>query len=85
MLHITNGDSVANKLRQGAVQGEVVAWREIYSVGPVFRDMAQRQNREIRARYLERNLGIPREEYLKEEQERILRDLNRFSVAVPRL
>ncbi|QWU16113.1 protein of unknown function [Paenibacillus sophorae] len=83
MLHITNGDSVADKLRQGAVQGEVVAWREIYSVGPVFRDMAERQNREMRAGYLERNLGIPREEYLKnEEQERILRDLQKYNEIV---
>ncbi|WP_025697512.1 DUF1835 domain-containing protein, partial [Paenibacillus durus] len=83
MLHITNGDSVADKLRQGAVQGEAMAWREIYSVGPVFRDMTERQNREIRARYLERNLGIPREEYLKiEEQERILRDLKKYNEIV---
>ncbi|MDT3425365.1 hypothetical protein J2Z22_000881 [Paenibacillus forsythiae] len=83
MLHITNGDSVADKLRQGVVQGEVMAWREIYSVGPVFRDMAKKPNRERRARYLEQNLGIPREEYLRiEEQERILRDLKRYNEVV---
>ncbi|MFD1776935.1 DUF1835 domain-containing protein [Paenibacillus rhizophilus] len=83
MLHITNGDSVADKLRQGGVQGEVVAWREIYSVGPVFRDMAERHNRELRARYLERKLGIPQEEYLKiEEQEQILRDLKKYNEIV---
>lgn len=76
MLHITNGDSVANKLRQGVVQGEIMAWREIYTVGPVFRNMAERGNRETRARYLERRLGIPQADYLKiEEQEQILRDL----------
>ncbi|NJJ39199.1 DUF1835 domain-containing protein [Paenibacillus apii] len=82
-LHITNGDSVANKLRQGAVQGEVMAWREIYSVGPVFRDMAAKDHREIRARDLERRLGIPQEEYLKiEEQERLLRNLEKYEEIV---
>lgn len=28
MLHIVNGDSVAEKLRQGIVSGDVLVWRE---------------------------------------------------------
>jgi len=63
MLHIVNGDVVADKLRQSGVQGDILVWREIYSEGPIFRDLMDNGNRAIRARYLEQQLGIPSHEY----------------------
>lgn len=36
MLHIVNGDIVGDKLRKGNVRGDILVWREVYPVGPVF-------------------------------------------------
>ena len=35
MLHVTNGDSVAVSLRQAALDGDVIVWRDAYHEGPV--------------------------------------------------
>jgi hypothetical protein len=35
VLHVTNGDSAATGLRQGGVEGEVLAWRDVLHEGPV--------------------------------------------------
>ncbi|WP_254450203.1 DUF1835 domain-containing protein [Cohnella herbarum] len=80
MLHIVNGDSVAEKLRQGIVQGDVLVWREAYPHGPVFLDPAAGGNRDIRARYLEQTMGIPYQEYLRnsEEQEKTLAGFHQY-------
>ncbi|MFD2333498.1 DUF1835 domain-containing protein [Cohnella sp. GCM10020058] len=63
MLHIVNGDHVGNKLRQGDIRGDILVWREVYPVGPVFAEMNGLEQRSIRARYLERTLGIAAELY----------------------
>lgn len=84
MLHITNGDCAAQKLRESGIGGEIVAWREAYNHGPVFADGADKDGREIRAHYLEQTLGVPREEYLSacEAQEAKLGELERFGEVV---
>lgn len=64
MLHIVNGDSVAEKLKQGVVHGDILVWREIYSEGPVFLNPAEPSNRLIRAENLEKTLGIRCEEFI---------------------
>ena len=63
MLHIVNGDSVAEKLKQGVVHGDILVWREIYSEGPVFPDLSNSSNRLIRAKNLEKTLGIRCDEF----------------------
>jgi hypothetical protein len=74
LLHIVNGDSVGDKLRQGKIHGDILVWREVYPFGPVYDDMESR--RQERAQYLERTLGIPVAEYIRtcESQEQSLRD-----------
>jgi hypothetical protein len=74
LLHIVNGDSVGDKLRQGKIQGDVLVWREVYPFGPVYCDMES--HRLERAQYLERTLGIPEAEYIRtcESQEQSLKD-----------
>ncbi|WP_159886113.1 DUF1835 domain-containing protein [Paenibacillus puerhi] len=78
MLHIVNGDSVAEKLRQGIVQGDILVWREVYPHGPVAADPAARDHRTVRASYLEQTLGIPPQEYMQisEAQEKVLADFH---------
>ncbi|QYR20750.1 DUF1835 domain-containing protein [Paenibacillus sp. sptzw28] len=84
MLHIVNGDSVASKLKQGDIQGEILVWREVYPVGPVFADMAESGNRSVRAQYLERTLGIPQSEFINisETQEKTLQDFRKHKEIV---
>lgn len=84
MLHIVNGDSVGDKLRQGNIQGDILVWRELYSFGPVFTKMDEPDHRRTRARYLEQTLGIPEKEYIEtcESQERKLQDFRKYDEVV---
>lgn len=65
MLHIVNGDSVAQTLRQGVVQGDILVWREVYPEGPVFTDPVDFASRSVRAEYLQNAMGIPSEEFIR--------------------
>jgi hypothetical protein len=84
VLHIVNGDSVAEKLRQGIVQGDILVWREVYPHGPVFLDPAALDNRSVRSQYLEHTMGIPRSEYIQgsETQEKVLADFHKYEEIV---
>ncbi|AWB44806.1 RNA polymerase subunit sigma [Paenibacillus sp. CAA11] len=59
MLHIVNGDVVAEKLRDGRIKGEILVWRELYTEGPHFSPSEPVKNLKERGRYLEQELGIP--------------------------
>ncbi|MCP3775257.1 sigma-70 family RNA polymerase sigma factor [Paenibacillus sp. MZ04-78.2] len=84
MLHIVNGDVVAEKLRQGVVQGDILVWRELYPEGPVFTDSMAGANRSVRARYLEQSMGIPSAEFTRssEEQEKVRADFRNYEEIV---
>lgn len=84
VLHIVNGDSVAEKLRQGIVQGDVLVWREVYPHGPVFVDPAVGDHRSARAQYLEQTMGIPHSDYMRisETQEKTLADFHKYEEIV---
>lgn len=74
MLHIVNGDSVGNKLKEAGAQGDVLVWREMYTEGPVFLQPELPANRIARGEYMEQAIGIPLEEWQKsaEAQEKQL-------------
>jgi hypothetical protein len=61
MLHIVNGDIVGNKLREGTLAGEVLVWRELYTEGPLYTWPEQYPQQDIRADFMMRAYGIPRE------------------------
>ncbi|CAG7625526.1 hypothetical protein PAESOLCIP111_02735 [Paenibacillus solanacearum] len=84
MLHIVNGDSVAEKLRQGVVQGDILVWREIYPEGPVTVGPLRPEERELRASYLEQAMGIPSAEFIRlsEAQEIELSDFGKYKDVV---
>jgi hypothetical protein len=65
MLHIVNGDTVGTKLKEGGALGDILVWREIYTVGPVFTQPALPANRAARGQYLEQSLGIPQQQWLE--------------------
>lgn len=84
VLHIVNGDLVAEKLRKGIVQGDILVWREVYPHGPVTLEPSAPVHRSVRAQYLERTLGIPPKEYIQncEMQEKVLADSSRHDEIV---
>ncbi|CAG7650564.1 sigma-70 family RNA polymerase sigma factor [Paenibacillus allorhizosphaerae] len=84
MLHIVNGDSVAEKLRQGVVQGDILVWREIYPEGPVTAGPVRPAERQARASYLEKAMGIPTTEYIRlsEAQEKELNEFGKYKEVV---
>jgi len=55
-LHVTNGDSAASSLRQGGVQGTVLAWRDVLHEGPV-PAQSPRELAATRARFLAEAFG----------------------------
>ncbi|MDQ6420569.1 DUF1835 domain-containing protein [Paenibacillus sp. LHD-117] len=64
MLHIVNGDSVGDKLKQGGIEGDILVWREVYTAGPVFPDMAESRSRLTRAQFMEQAFGVPLNDYI---------------------
>ncbi|MDF2924148.1 MAG: polymerase subunit sigma [Paenibacillaceae bacterium] len=84
MLHIVNGDSVGNMLKQGIVQGDVLVWREIYSCGPLFEDLTGPGERACRSQFLQAKLGVPASEYIEncEEQERKLGEFSKYNEVI---
>ncbi|WP_336758528.1 sigma-70 family RNA polymerase sigma factor [Paenibacillus sp. USHLN196] len=83
MLHIMNGDHAANRLRESGIQGDILVWRELYTFGPVAKDMSVAKKRKNRASVLEQQLGIPQIEYLQiEELERKLHSFQQYKEIV---
>ncbi|MFD2615077.1 DUF1835 domain-containing protein [Paenibacillus gansuensis] len=72
-LHITNGDSVADKLKR-MLQGEnaiVMAWREMLTDGPIQADLDEEAFTDRRAAWFEAAMGVPADEFksaLREQQ-----------------
>jgi uncharacterized protein DUF1835 len=52
MLHITNGDSAAASLRAAGLPGEVLAWRDVPTEGPMPEGLALDELALVRARFL---------------------------------
>src|SRR5438093_1544490 len=52
MLHIHNGDSSANTLREFGLPGEHFAFQQVLMAGPTPRSLSQEEWRETRAKYL---------------------------------
>jgi hypothetical protein len=52
VLHITNGDSAAEGIRQGAIPGDIVPWRDVLHDGPVPGGLSIDELSRVRAEYL---------------------------------
>ncbi len=52
MLHITNGDSAANGLRQSGIAGDIAVQADVLHEGPCPGDVSMAEWREVRARHL---------------------------------
>ena len=52
MLHVTNGDSAADLIREAGIGGKVLPWRDVLHVGPVPDKLSMRELSEKRAAFL---------------------------------
>ena len=52
MLHLTNGDVAATRIRQAAIEGEIVAWQDALHDGPVPEGLDDAALREERVRFI---------------------------------
>lgn len=69
-LHVTNGDIVANRIRESGVGGEVLPWRDVLHEGPVPTGLPEEELREVRARYIAGEGWGTQEEVLRSFTER---------------
>ncbi len=69
-LHITNGDSAANVMREAGVPGQILPWRDILHDGPVPAGLDLAQLAEVRARFLHQPTIASYEEILQSFHER---------------
>ena len=69
-LHVTNGDSVAGRLRVTDIPGEILPWRDILHEGPVPSGLSPGQLREARARFIADQGWGAHEEVLREFETR---------------
>ncbi|WP_171016981.1 DUF1835 domain-containing protein [Pseudalkalibacillus caeni] len=72
MLHITNGDILAEKL--SFLEHERLPWREMYDFGPVFKVMGEKELSK-RAAYFEQTITLPLDLYLantERQEERLI-------------
>jgi hypothetical protein len=59
VLHITNGDSAADRIRQTGIDGEILPWRDILHEGPVPAGLAFEALSRVRAQFIAEQLGPP--------------------------
>lgn len=76
ILHITNGDDLAENLRQLDIPGEIIVWREMLCEGPTTMELGSKEFFDMRSRFLEETYQIPPEEY----REKFLEELHKLTV-----
>src|SRR5690349_18699938 len=52
VLHITNGDAAAERIRQGGIPGDILPWRDILHDGPTPSGLSIEELSRIRGEYL---------------------------------
>ena len=66
MIHIVNGDALANKMKN--FNGMVMPWREMYDFGPLMKDGSQEILLIKRSLFFEEKVGIPASLFIENGQ-----------------
>jgi hypothetical protein len=84
MLHIHNGDSTANKMKEAGFPGEHFAFREALATGPTPRGLSRDEWLAVRANYLAEGVGLNAEEVKKDlsRMDEALRDVSSHDEAI---
>jgi hypothetical protein len=69
-LHITNGDSAANGMKSGGIEGEIISWRDLLHEGPVPGNQTFKELSQTRANWLAEQGFGDAEELRKSFEER---------------
>jgi hypothetical protein len=59
VLHVTNGDSAAERIRAAGIGGDVLPWRDVLHEGPVPGKLGFAQLREVRAKFIAEGFTVP--------------------------
>lgn len=70
VLHVTNGDAAAERIRAACIAGDVLPWRDVLHEGPVPGRLGFAQLRELRARFIAESGWAPVEEALADFEHR---------------
>lgn len=70
VLHVTNGDSVVQSLRESGLGGDMLPWRDVLHEGPVPGDATLEDLRSIRARYVATRWNLKYDEVLRDFADR---------------
>ena len=63
ILHITNGDSLTERLQQIDLTGDIIIWREMLCEGPTVTEVGTENFIKIRKKFLLENYSISEEDY----------------------
>jgi hypothetical protein len=66
MLHITNGESAGNSIRQSRLSGEVLTWDDVLHEGPTPADLSLEQMSAVRAHFIATYYQLPSEEVMQD-------------------
>ncbi len=63
ILHITNGDSLTERLREIDLEGDIIVWREMLCEGPTVTEVGTKEFVEVRKKFLLENYDITEADY----------------------
>jgi hypothetical protein len=66
LVHVINGDAMAEAFAAATIPGDVIVWREAAIDGPLAADMSTPAIRDARAEWFEAQMGMPVDEYRRE-------------------
>lgn len=84
ILHIVNGDSTAEMLKQTAIKGDVIVWREMLCEGPICKNFGSDEFWKMRYAYFENELGVSKLDYFDKSIKEIiqLEDVSTYNEVV---
>ncbi|MDT0641845.1 DUF1835 domain-containing protein [Zunongwangia sp. F363] len=62
-IHIINGDSLAEKMQELDIPGEIIVWRELLCEGPAVKELGSEDFIKLRKKFLQDSYGISSEDY----------------------
>lgn len=74
ILHITNGDSLTDRLTQISLDGEIIVWREMLCEGPTVQEVGSNEFIALREKFLQESYNIPEGDY----EEKFVSQLNKL-------
>ncbi|MAZ29024.1 MAG: DUF1835 domain-containing protein [Cytophagaceae bacterium] len=75
ILHITNGDSLTERLNEIHLDGDIIVWREMLCEGPTVQEVGSNEFITVREKFLKENYDIPEGDY----EEKFISELEKFS------